>query len=791
MNREEVIKDPDFLGLPDVEKQKVLQSIDPEYSSLSDSEQLKVVTILNQATTDIQEKQTETPEWAGKYPNLYGLLGATKEVARFAGETAGMVGGGILGAPLGPAGAVAGGALGYGSVKALERQLEGEKATIPQAAMTAAKDVSIGAAMEIGGQTAGKVIGGALERISRPTAGGLIPREIVQQRIADAKKLGITISPAEATGSKALALYESMLDKSPFSTTIINDWRELNQLKPLLQAREKALQMGKEQVAESLGVKIQEQVNGFVSRLKVVDEAKRGLLKDKVIAKLGSTESFQSLGESAQSVLARKSAEAVAKKNQVYSEIGSLIPTENVTTPELANVAQRNIDELAKLPNQDAELVRILKWAAQKQDDTAGIMESIKQYPPEIQKQIIAEQGLDESMLVPKDWATLQRFRVQLNDMIKQSDLSTKSGNPALKGQMTNEGRIYSQLKAALDKDFETIAAKTGPDVLNKMKAANAFFQDEYAPIWKQAGVIRKVAYSNPSAVVDVVLQPKNVVEIDALRKAMGEQGFSETIKPMITNRLLGKSETFNPQELSSALAKYGDETLGKIYAPQELTFLKTIAKGDGFDLSTVIPIGMKPIINEISKRTPSTVVDAILGSFERSPNAPRLIENLTKVRTMVDKEAFEGIKAEFADRLFKTSPITQYVQPGTLSKNISKLDRVLKILYTPEQVAWLKQVSETGRHMAFAEKSAANPSGTAMNVVTWGTFGAILNSPVSGIATGVIAPKFMANIYLSKAGRRYFTEGMRTPLGTKRGVEIATKLVEIAGVDLANQAEQ
>jgi hypothetical protein len=157
----------------------------------------------------------------------------------------------------------------------------------------------------------------------------------------------------------------------------------------------------------------------------------------------------------------------------------------------------------------------------------------------------------------------------------------------------------------------------------------------------------------------------------------------------------------------------------------------------------------------------------------------------------MVDKEAFEGIKAEFADRLFKTSPITQYVQPETLSKNISKLDRVLKILYTPEQVAWLKQVSETGRHMAFAEKSAANPSGTAMNVVTWGTFGAILNSPVSGIVTGVIAPKFMANIYLSKAGRRYFTEGMRTPLGTKRGVEIATKLVEIAGVDLANQAEQ
>jgi len=41
-----------------------------------------------------------TPEWAGRHPNLYGALGAAKEIARFGGETAGLIGGGILGAPL-------------------------------------------------------------------------------------------------------------------------------------------------------------------------------------------------------------------------------------------------------------------------------------------------------------------------------------------------------------------------------------------------------------------------------------------------------------------------------------------------------------------------------------------------------------------------------------------------------------------------------------------------------------------------------------------------------------------
>lgn len=80
-------------------------------------------------------KSDNTPEWAGRHPNLYGALGAAKEITRFGGETAGLIGGGILGAPLGPAGAVAGAALGYGGVKALGRALEGEKATLPQAAL--------------------------------------------------------------------------------------------------------------------------------------------------------------------------------------------------------------------------------------------------------------------------------------------------------------------------------------------------------------------------------------------------------------------------------------------------------------------------------------------------------------------------------------------------------------------------------------------------------------------------------------------------------------------------------
>ena len=80
------------------------------------------------------------------------------------------------------------------------------------------------------------------------------------------------------------------------------------------------------------------------------------------------------------------------------------------------------------------------------------------------------------------------------------------------------------------------------------------------------------------------------------------------------------------------------------------------------------------------------------------------------------------------------------------------------------------------------------NPSGTAQNIISYGTFGAMVNPLLkgefgqflSGVASSVLAPKFMTRIYFSPAGRKYFTEGLVTKPGTKRGIEITTKLLGI-----------
>lgn len=80
-------------------------------------------------------------------------------------ETGAMVGGGLMGLPLGPAGAAAGGVLGYAAGKQATRGvnqylgLEEAPATLGQAAKTAAGDVVTGAAYEAVGGATGKLIG--------------------------------------------------------------------------------------------------------------------------------------------------------------------------------------------------------------------------------------------------------------------------------------------------------------------------------------------------------------------------------------------------------------------------------------------------------------------------------------------------------------------------------------------------------------------------------------------------------------------------------------------------------
>lgn len=127
--------------------------------------------------------KTQQPGWAKEYPNLYGAAQTTRQMFGPTIEALGAAGGGLLGAPLGPAGAVGGAGLGYGISNRLLRGADvmlGNQPpeTAANAFLNAAGDVLTGATFEAGGRAVAPYISNALGAV-------FDMRKIPQQRAAD------------------------------------------------------------------------------------------------------------------------------------------------------------------------------------------------------------------------------------------------------------------------------------------------------------------------------------------------------------------------------------------------------------------------------------------------------------------------------------------------------------------------------------------------------------------------------------------------------------------------------
>lgn len=120
------------------------------------------------APSEVPGPRVQPPAWAKEYPGLYQGARTAREVAGPTVEALGAVGGAVLGAPAGPAGAVMGSATGYGAASGLLRQADIALGNIPE--MTPAegltagtRDLLVGAIFEAGGRVAAPYIDKALQ----------------------------------------------------------------------------------------------------------------------------------------------------------------------------------------------------------------------------------------------------------------------------------------------------------------------------------------------------------------------------------------------------------------------------------------------------------------------------------------------------------------------------------------------------------------------------------------------------------------------------------------------------
>ena len=718
-------------------------------------------------------------------------------------ETGGLVAGGTLASPgvaTTPIGAGIGYAAGKKTADILDELMGVKKPeSLKENIVGSVKDVAEGATFEMGGQSTAKII----EKIASPMASRMTASAKLAEQ--EAKDVGVTLKPGETTGSKTQQLFESLMSKTPFASSVDQEWVLKNQLDPLIKARNKFIQTGKGSAnAEQVGFKIKEAIDKHVASFAGKKTETVNAMKNSLLKRLGSEEGYETLGKEVQDVLADKSLATVIKKNKAYNDIAKEMPEGELNFKSFEKESKEILDKISKLPNQSSKLKNILNVGVNQSPETAAMLKQIEQYPEKVQQSIAKEMGLDLSGgAAPKDWPTMQGIRSQLSEFIKGEDLSVKMNAPHLKGQLSNEGRLYKRLKSAIDNDFERLAKEAGSGAFEKMQIANAFYTNEFAPVWKTK-LIQKMAYTSPEKVVDVAFKPGGITEVKLAKKALGEKEFG-TLKRLFTNKLLGegKTDVFDPKGLQTQLNKYGDEMLSEVYASNEVEALKSLASNGTMLLDKKLP--GSGILRSIASNTPNTVIDSIVGSAEKFPGSKRVLENITLLKQFLPKSEQEGLKRAFSERLFKINQTTNMVQPIQLSKTIKTYDKVLHKFYKPEEIEFLRKISRTGQRMALAEANAANPSGTAQNVIAWTVFGAVLIAPVNelmkgnlgdtaktaatGVVSAVLLPKYLSKIVLSPAGRKYFTKGMMTKASTKKGIELATKI--IASISSSEQSEK
>ncbi len=261
--------------------------------------------------------------------------------ARPALEFGGALGGGALAAAGGPLAAMGGGALGFAGGKAaadlLDRKLgiKPEISNLGEAAKETVQNIGEGVVTEATGQ----VMGAGAKALAKSA----VP--VIRPIVEKAKKFAVEITPAGITKSKPVAILESVLEKTPFSSGIIQRFRAKQG-----QQLERAAQSLIEDIAtvetrEATGTAAKQAIEQkMFQRLKVRDKLFNKLTQNVPDGQVIQT---SSLGKEATSLLNRENALLEDTQNKKLSEfLYNLSDKEQTMTFKGAKLQRERFNEL-------------------------------------------------------------------------------------------------------------------------------------------------------------------------------------------------------------------------------------------------------------------------------------------------------------------------------------------------------------------------------------------------------------------------------------------------------------
>lgn len=595
-----------------------------------------------------------------------------------------------------------------------------------------------------------------------------------------AKERGVTLDPHEVLQSRPLALGHKVLENVPFTSGMVqrNELKKLESLtKAWQETRDKVGAPDRERLGE-IGTKIQDQIEKHLDHLGVRQGEIRNKMRDEVLQATGSPLTYKELGETTQQAITQKYEGLKAIENAAWDYAREAVPEgKRVITKNLAQVGKKTIKDYENFPSfLDEPLTKQLSDVQKSGNPNydkllATIPEGL---PPHVQQKLITDIAKGEQ----PGWTveSLLKLRSELSQMIDAHHTGAQQFGNLKQGSMDQYGRIYLNLKQAIDKDLQAFAETEGSEMMNRFAMARvasgerlSFFNPKENP-W----VVKAIRAEAP-VLEQSLIKPGNASAYTELKKTIGDTAV-QPVKQAFTNRLLGvgSKEEGGLAGLRTTLDRYGKQTLAEVYSDTEIKQLYELA--DKSNWMKKSPIG-NPFFREMVKTAPARVAPSIL---EHPTETAKVLRQFPNMRQPLRQAFVEGVhpneRTPFPTRLIDT--LNAYPK------------EVQNQLFTQGELRDFHELAKVIERTKGTVKLAENPSGTAQNLVTFTTAGALLKHPLAN-APQAIATAAIAKAYLSGQGRKLLLEGLVTPQTAKKGAELGTKLSGILIHDKYDQQQQ
>lgn len=780
-----LLSDKDFQALSVDDKRGVMAHFDPDFAKLGAPDQEAVMRHYNLIR----------PEAAAE--DQHPIAKAASDIYTPILEGVGGAGGAALAAPAdaltaNPLPSVAAGALGVAGGKAAADLIDratGLKAPIASAADAAretAGDVGTGAVAEMGGRAIGAAGAGALNLATGPFKDKMVGA--AKQVYDKAKDLGIDMTPAEVLGSKSLSLFENLLDSLPITGDFMNKFR-LKQLQQLVNNRNNLVdQHGSSKTIEELGEQIQGKVDDlFRTETKLGTDSSLAL-KDRLLQKLGSNQTYEEVGLAGQEALKRATQARYAESGRLYDNVAELINPDVTTVPQ--SYRQKALDLFEKerklSPSlQDSELLGVLGDVSG-HGDLSGLLNQAAQQLGKSPEELVQNKPfmaqLQDQIMKPMSFSQMSADRSRLGQLIAENDPSHGFSAGAKGAKLVGDkaAGVYKQLFGALDDDMGKIVADAGPDAKNALDLARSFY-GESKQLYNQPQILR-IARADPEKVVDMVFKPEAVTTVKTLRKAIGGEAF-DGLRGKFTDKLLAvpEGEQLSSDMIQGRLNKYGQNLIEEVYkdkAPDILSLPQQLR-----DLEPTL--SKNPFFKTILKKAPEAVVPYLI-----SPN------NTTKAVQIASTLGADGKKQVaqgFITMLLKDAAENSHgnFSPNLLDSAINKYgDDTLRAWLPQDTLKGLKDFAMVGERLQKAAALGNNPSGTARMMLTGGLGAYTLLHPQKA-AKLIVPAAVMAQLYLTPTGRQLLTEGFQTALTSPESEKIFARLSAAAIATMHGNEDQ